>query len=881
MVTRWKYYMVLGIIFGIAWSSYSVFAAPACPRPFIIEQPDGTRFHARNKGDEWLNWTETEEGYPIILNPKSKFWEYAKLNATTGLALTGQVVGKQIPIGIQKISARDLKILMPSKKHSTPVLSSLQLPHTQIPILGTRKVLVILVNFADQKLTTTESDWQERFFGTSNSAKHYYQEVSYNQLTLAPAQETSNTANNGIVTVTLTSNHPNTGFTDDDTAKQQLTKDAILAADPFVNFASFDTDDNGVITTNELHIAVVASGYETGSFPSEPSVSAHKWTIFSITAPVVDGKTVGAYPGGYIQFGELYGNHQIPIGVIVHELGHDLGTATRYLGLPDLYDRPPDGSSCGVGVWDVMAWGCWNYTTYDGDTPAHPSAWCKWYLGWLTPTLITASTVGLSFPQVETATGQDRGVKQMLYNPNGPEIGGAGEYFLMENRQKIGHDSALPGSGLLIWHIDETQTHNDNESRKLVDLEEADGLNQLDYAVNLGDAGDPYPGTFNAKTFNVASNPNSKLYDGINSNVSVINISNSATTMTADVSVPLPAISLNTPSLNFIADEGSNSPVSQTFAITNSGASGSILTWTASENTAWLTLSPTAGLLDYNSQTSVTVSVNIAGLPSDVYNAPITVSDSNTTTIQRTLTVNLTINKASILDPNSDDVNSDISISNAGSIESYDYNIPAGSLDGTDTISFTGDPNPPMATGRIELAGGAVDITLGSGKTNFKRNVTFAFTVNTNILNGKLGGRASTLVKVVYYDGNKWIVVPDSSLTGNKIQFITNHLTKFAVAIVTPPTDFSNLIVYPNPFRPSYANHASNGIILKDLPAHSEVGIYTLLREQIIRLRDDDGDGLVKWDARNENGQVVASGVYFTVVKDGSKTKLLKIAIQR
>ena len=54
----------------------------------------------------------------------------------------------------------------------------------------------------------------------------------------------------------------------------------------------------------------------------------------------------------------------------------------------------------------------------------------------------------------------------------------------MRTGQKTGFDAALPGEGLLIWHIDESIGNNDDYLHKLVDLEEADGLNHLDNIWN-------------------------------------------------------------------------------------------------------------------------------------------------------------------------------------------------------------------------------------------------------------------------------------------------------------------------------------------------------------------------------------------------------------
>ena len=47
--------------------------------------------------------------------------------------------------------------------------------------------------------------------------------------------------------------------------------------------------------------------------------------------------------------------------------------------------------------------------------------------------------------------------------------------------QKIKYDQHLPNSGLLIWHIDEDVGSNSNEWHRRVDLEQADGLFELNY----------------------------------------------------------------------------------------------------------------------------------------------------------------------------------------------------------------------------------------------------------------------------------------------------------------------------------------------------------------------------------------------------------------
>ena len=180
-----------------------------------------------------------------------------------------------------------------------------------------------------------------------------------------------------------------------------------------------------------------------------------------------------------------------------------------------------------------MSTGLWNTSgVYDGSSPAHPDPWSRWYEGWVTPTQIPVAPLVVRLPAIETSPT----VFQLLDNPNGVDWlfdahSGTGEYFLVENRQKLGFDVGIPGSGLLIWHIDEgVSFYNDanaNANHRLVDLEQADGLRQLNITSggNAGDAGDPFPGSTVNQAFTATSNPNSNLYSGLPSGVTITNIS--------------------------------------------------------------------------------------------------------------------------------------------------------------------------------------------------------------------------------------------------------------------------------------------------------------------------------------------------------------------
>ncbi|MGH8005115.1 MAG: T9SS type A sorting domain-containing protein, partial [Limisphaerales bacterium] len=205
--------------------------------------------------------------------------------------------------------------------------------------------------------------------------------------------------------------------------------------------------------------------------------------------------------------------------------------------LPDLYDV--DGGSWGIGRWSVMANGSWNGSF--GSSPAHFDPWCKIQMGFAVAGVITTNQTGVNVPNVEQS---NAGIFRLWTNGTiGPE------YFLVENRQRIGYDAALPANshGLLIWHIDDTVSSGNNRpwyppnspstGHYKVALVQADNLWELEKLLSSGNSGDPFPGSTVNRTFNASAGPNSNSYTGAGSLVQVTNISNSGNTMTADFSV--------------------------------------------------------------------------------------------------------------------------------------------------------------------------------------------------------------------------------------------------------------------------------------------------------------------------------------------------------
>ena len=97
--------------------------------------------------------------------------------------------------------------------------------------------------------------------------------------------------------------------------------------------------------------------------------------------------------------------------------------------------------SLGMGFYDLMSAGNYNG---EGYVPAGYTSYEKMFVGWLTPQELTRDT---------TITGMkplsEHGEAFIIRNDANPD-----EYYLLENRQRNGWDTHLPGEGLVVLHVD-------------------------------------------------------------------------------------------------------------------------------------------------------------------------------------------------------------------------------------------------------------------------------------------------------------------------------------------------------------------------------------------------------------------------------------------
>ena len=86
-----------------------IYAAPALPSLLEITQPNGTKFKAYLRGDEYFSWWESEKGTVLFRNLKSGYFEFAKISMIEDdekLVSTGVIFveGEETPVSSARFS---------------------------------------------------------------------------------------------------------------------------------------------------------------------------------------------------------------------------------------------------------------------------------------------------------------------------------------------------------------------------------------------------------------------------------------------------------------------------------------------------------------------------------------------------------------------------------------------------------------------------------------------------------------------------------------------------------------------------------------------------------------------------------------------------------
>lgn len=409
----------------------------------------------------------------------------------------------------------------------------------QVLVSGNKQMPCILMRFPDYANTYTTGDFQNLLFTAggvaTGSAADYYTEISFGQLSLS-----------GQVDGWFTTNNSKAYYGDRTRRYADCAYEAAQKANAAsFNWAPYDNDHDGYVDT--LWVVHAGLGAEE-SGNTRTDIWSHSWDFASAGKGVFTTSTPDPYhPGSYIKINNYIIQPEtsywsggagltpgiVGIGVFCHEFGHALG-------LPDLYDTA--GSGEGLGNASLMAAGSWGGDGDDSRYPAHMDPWCKAFLGWISPTVVTADG---SY----TLNDIERSGNCMLVKPAGSTVN---QYFLVENREHYGYDRTLFATGLFIYHIDsdiiaaysDANTVNANTHAFGVALEEADATldsyasMHLFTGTNRGVAADAWPnGTKNA--FSITTVPSTKTNAGAFQGCGITDISAKGDAMTMSIAVAL------------------------------------------------------------------------------------------------------------------------------------------------------------------------------------------------------------------------------------------------------------------------------------------------------------------------------------------------------
>lgn len=214
-------------------------------------------------------------------------------------------------------------------------------------------------------------------------------------------------------------------------------------------------------------------------------------------------------------------NETLDLGIELSLNGVMIKLFGNWLGMPDLYNTETGAS--GIGRWGMMDQGSGNVNAI---VPALPDAWSRIYMGWDVPQVIHPSGIG---DTVRIGRFGESGTKIVKVPVSGSE------YYLLENRDadadSIGfvtvedrdgrtmhidrggnlfiedgfrvpvrathYDYGIPGSGILIWHVNEQviaegigrNRVNIDPNRRGVDLVEADGSQDIGREYGFASSG--------------------------------------------------------------------------------------------------------------------------------------------------------------------------------------------------------------------------------------------------------------------------------------------------------------------------------------------------------------------------------------------------------
>lgn len=510
-------------------SCSAAYAVPAFPGLTAFNQPDGTTIMVQSVGDEWSNLLLSEDGY--LLTWVDGALCYADSDADGNIISSGIVAtspdsrderaraylsnidmaGRVLPAMTRRHQRQAAEMNAPRPQLSGASNPGLK-PSATFPLRGKQKAIVVLVEFPDQKFILDDPhDYISRMlsedgfsdYGAKGCAAEWFRDNSGGLFELE-----------FDVFGPITMSQPMAYYGGHDTEKnrsdirpQKMVIEACQQLDDQVDFREYDRDGDGYI--DNVFVFYAGEGENYSHNPDHIWPHAWQLTYAEDTPYRFDGVQLDYYActNEWIR-GMLY-DKQLDrpdgIGTFCHEFSH-------VMGLPDLYRTSGTEAVFTPRAWDVMDSGSYNNESM---CPPYYSAFERYAFGWLDP-LQLKEGADIRLNSINSNTGCIIKTDK------------AGEFYMLENRQKTGWDSYIPGHGMLVWHIDYeqnvwyTNSCNNNPAHQYIDIVEADNLR-----TEVSRAGDSFPGTAGVTSFTDDTTPAMLAWSGAKLNMPVTEIAES------------------------------------------------------------------------------------------------------------------------------------------------------------------------------------------------------------------------------------------------------------------------------------------------------------------------------------------------------------------
>jgi M6 family metalloprotease-like protein len=508
------FFRYISILITCVFSSSIIYAVPAYPYKVKVVTENGKEVEIFMRGDENNKYACTLDGYTLLSD--SVGWWYATLSEK------GDVKKTSLSLMSFEDETEEIRQFKSNcKKNISPYISNSGINNTgevlrrtasNAYLTGERRALVVLIQFKDLSFKKTADDFVSLFNdlnynidGATGSVRDYYRFASQGQFDYLTDVYGPYTSKNN-----MSYYGGNSSIGGNDAHAVDLCKEAMMSLPKTIDYSIYDNDDDGLI--DNVHIIFAGYGEEAGA--SSNAIWSHEYPH---RINLVN--EIGYSLAGYSCTPELRGNRGSKIsniGVVCHELGHALGAM-------DYYDTNygTGGEYEGTGKWDIMAGGSWND---DGRTPPNFNPYVRSEIfGWSKQVILESDQI-VSMPRMEI----DNEDQSVVYRVN---TGSTGDYFLLENRQLYGFDAALPGEGLMIYHVHpninrmrNTNTINSTHPQGLYPVcASYSEPNKKKYG-NINSRECPFPGSKNIVSFTPTTNPAAIAWNGSPAQISLSSI---------------------------------------------------------------------------------------------------------------------------------------------------------------------------------------------------------------------------------------------------------------------------------------------------------------------------------------------------------------------